>query len=250
MSWNGNTLATATGFTITHRGVHYLVTNRHNLAGRDSVSNEIISDRGVEPDAVTILHLDNSDQVRWIEREERLYDSNDNPRWYEHPKLGPQVDVVALPLVNITTVGMYGYDLEIPDPEPRLEAGDDDLFVIGFPYDVFYGAAMPIWTRASVASSPLIGYGGLPRYLIDAKTRQGQSGSPVVFRPGIRTVHMTNGSMIGSHPDDFYLAGVYSGRVTRDLDIGMVWQVSTVFDIIEGKTRFPVTGSTSPPPQS
>ncbi|WP_374978581.1 trypsin-like peptidase domain-containing protein [Clavibacter sp. VKM Ac-2542] len=242
MSWNGKTLATATGFLITHQDVHYLITNRHNLAGQHSETRELLSNHGVAPDVVTILHMDNSESLQWIAREERLLDSQGCPLWYEHPHLGMKVDVVALRLTNTTGIGVYGYDLDVPDPEPRLEAGDDGLFVIGFPYDLYYGAAMPIWTRASVASSPLIGYNRLPSYLIDARTRQGQSGSPVVFRPGARLVQMTNGALIGSHPDDFYLAGVYSGRVTGDLDLGIVWSVAALSDIVEGKTRFAESG--------
>src|SRR5690242_7246944 len=54
------------------------------------------------------------------------------------------------------------------------------LFVIGYPQNTenFY----PIWKSGTIASEPNLMPLGIPFFYIDATTRKGMSGSPVVFR--------------------------------------------------------------------
>lgn len=241
MYWQGNELAKGTGFIVSREGDSYLITNRHNLSGRDPKTNKVMHSRGVAPDSVSILYLDLDGAQIWKERLEPVVDDKDRPLWFEHPTLGPQVDVVALKLSKTDGVTLSPYDISKPDHDPVLWVGED-LFVVGFPFAESYNRGMGIWTRASVASEPSISYKGLPMFLVDARTRKGQSGSPVLFRPGVRPVRMTSGETKMSEMSDYYLAGVYSGRIREDSDIGFVWNTGVITRILDGQQRFSADG--------
>lgn len=242
MYWQGNKLATGTGFVVGSGDNRFLISNRHNLSGRHPKTNEIMHSRGVTPDSVSILYLDVSGKQLWREISAPVLDSSDEtPLWFEHPTLGPQVDVVALKLSLPEEAGLIPYDIAKPQDDPVLWVGED-LFVVGFPFGQSYHRGMGIWTRASVATEPSVYYNGLPMFLVDARTRQGQSGSPVLLRPGMRPVKMTSGDTRTSEMTDYYLAGVYSGRINEDSDIGYVWRTSVIIDIIREQRRFAVDG--------
>jgi hypothetical protein len=77
-----------------------------------------------------------------------------------------------------------GIDAHTHDPwaPPRVAiqmAGP--MSIIGFPFGMAYGGAMATWVQGFVASEWQVDYGDLPRFLVDSRTRQGQSGSPVIF---------------------------------------------------------------------
>ena len=100
--------------------------------------------------------------------------------------------------------------------------------VIGYPFGLLTGGLpIGIWATGFVASEPdFNAYGDMPTMLIDCRTRQGQSGAPVLaFREG-GAVSMTDGStQILSGPAKRFL-GIYSGRINDDSDLGIVWKAS------------------------
>ena len=131
----------------------------------------------------------------------------------------------------------------------------DDVTVVGFPFGVKV-IALAIWTRASIASEFDFDYEGLPAYLVDARTRSGQSGSPVIFfrtgayfekygaivMPNMQTPRPPGTPIDDDQPrprsgftEEFL--GVYSGRVNVDSDLGFVWRPSALREIIEGGRR-------------
>jgi hypothetical protein len=71
--------------------------------------------------------------------------------------------------------------------------------------------------------------------LIDARTREGMSGSPVVIRtrelrakkPPILLRQMAD------WPVERFL-GIYAGRLADDLDIGYVWRPHVLREVLEG----------------
>lgn len=75
MSVRGQQLSTGTGFVVQHDGQPYLVTNRHNLSGRRSDNNELLSPTGATPDTVTIVHNHNSGLGNWQGKAEPLLDA-------------------------------------------------------------------------------------------------------------------------------------------------------------------------------
>jgi hypothetical protein len=161
-------------------------------------------------------------------------------RWLEHPEHGRKIDVVALPLTNVDSTDIYPHDpwAEGPDVAAHVTEG---VSIVGFPFGITGGGFLPIWTRGFIATEPMINFNDLPLFLIDSRTRQGQSGSPVLFFNNGGSVAMRDGSThFFSGPVEKFL-GVYSGRINAQSDLGFVWKASGVRDIIERGVRNPAT---------
>lgn len=162
----------------------------------------------------------------WKLVEEPLYEAG-QPRWKEDPTHGPKVDIAALPLTNLEQVQLYPYDLVNPGPD--IAVGPAEIVsVIGFPFGLSAGGAMAIWATGFVASEPNLDYNGLPIFLIDCRSRKGQSGSPVIaYRPDGAAVRTASGTSF-HNGSIFRLLGIYSGRINEQSDIGIVWKTSAI----------------------
>lgn len=81
-----------------------------------------------------------------------------------------------------------------------------------------------MWVQGTIATEPELDFDGLPRFLIDSRTRQGQSGSPVLAYYSGGAVPMADGStaIMGGPMEQFL--GVYSGRINDQSDLGYVWK--------------------------
>src|ERR1043166_5305377 len=90
-------LSTGTGFVCESVKGPVLITNWHNLAGRDPATGLPLSQTGGLPDQVRILHNRANKLGDWFLRTEQLR-ANGHPRRVEHPTFQNKVDVVALPL--------------------------------------------------------------------------------------------------------------------------------------------------------
>ena len=230
---NGHELAQGTGFVVTQNSQPYLITNYHVAAGRNPIDGQPLSRTGAVPDALKIFHLLSGGQGRWEPREERVLDTQtETALWLHHPVYERTVDVVALPLKNTTGVELHPYAYQnLPD----IKAGPaEGVSIIGFPFGLTGGGLFAIWTRGFVASEPEVDLDGLPRFLVDARTRQGQSGSPVIaYNPGGLNA-TSRGITLSSGPVS-KLLGVYSGRVNKDSDLGYVWKVGVIDEILSGQ---------------
>ena len=232
-------LGTATGFVVCRHDRHYLITNRHVVSGRHWGTNETIDPRALVPRYLD-LRVNTTDQptaaIMWgakhVEVSTPADDGFDVPRWYEHPRYGSHVDVAALPLDLKPHEAVHVvHDPERTSPLPLGVASE--LYIVGFPYGRPYGGFMSTWVRGSIASEPSLSFrGSLPVFAIDARTRKGMSGSPVVSAL-ISYQQSADGETI-ERVFDPYLVGVYSGRLTADSDIGLVWHKSVITDIIDG----------------
>ncbi|WP_341394081.1 serine protease [Arthrobacter sp. G119Y2] len=229
MWWQDQLLATGTGFIVETDDAAFLITNRHNLAGLKT-NGETLSSHGVTPDKVRILHNDRERLGKWIWKEEWLVDGDDQPLWLEHPSGSKQVDVVALKLSDLENVQLYPYSLSMADP-PVIEAATD-LSIIGFPYSEASHGGMGIWARGTVASEPSLDYGDWPSFLIDSRTRPGQSGSPVIYFSSNGSIKRASGTVVMKLGHVVYLLGVYSGRINESSDIGIVWKASVIQDLV------------------
>lgn len=237
MRWSGASedqpaLATGTGFVVVHEDRHYLITNRHNFTGRDAAG-KIRSDRGLAPDQVRIRHNSVTGTGRWIKTTEQLLDVDESPMWLEHPTFGEKVDVVALRLSSSIWAKYYPYDVN--EPTNGLFYGPSSaVSVVGFPFSR-HVEGLAIWTQGFVASDPDIDYEKLPRFLIDARTRPGQSGSPVIIyrQPG-DAIARRDLTIFFSTGSEVELLGVYSGRINNDSDLGFVWKTSAIAEVLQG----------------
>jgi hypothetical protein len=228
---NGNqVLGMATGFVVQKANNYYLITNWHVLSGRHPSSDEVLDPTCKTPDALQIWH--HGKQIgSWVRKKERLYDKTGNKRWLEHTK-GRAVDVVALPLeVLADDIQLYPFNLSLADVDmvPQVAM---PVSIIGFPVGFTSAGFFPIWKTGHIASEPNLDFHGEPLLLIDATTRGGMSGSPVVLRlsGGYKTKDGTT-VMSASGYRTLFL-GVYSGRLPGDSEIGRVWRPRLINEIL------------------
>ena len=166
----------------------------------------------------------------WVSRTEKLY-SQDKPRWIEHPQLKEKADFVALPLTQIEDVHFYPYDPASPGPNIYVGTADS-VSVVGFPFGMTAGGAFAVWATGFLASEPQIDFDGLPVCLIDCRSRQGQSGSPVIaYRSGGMVAMIDGGSAAFGGPVWRFL-GIYSGRINAESDLGIAWKASAITELI------------------
>lgn len=220
--FNGNPIGRATAFVVlTAQGPH-LVTNWHVVTGRHPETGQPLnSTTAAVPDQLRIWHHLSGRLGTWTRWDEPLYaPGHGAPLWREHP-LGRRVDVVALPLTFVAPpVHFYPLDLQLASADV-IVAPAAPVSVIGFPLGFGSAGRFPIYKTGHVASDLDIDYDGLPAFLIDATTKEGMSGSPVVaLRDG--TVRRSTGWQLGVSACRFL--GVYSGRIHADIDIGRVWK--------------------------
>ena len=130
-----------------------------------------------------------------------------------------------------------------PGRVERKEMGDS-VFILGFPLGLTPTRHLPIWKRASIASEMDVPVDGLPAFLVDAATREGMSGSPVIHRT-FSTEMAYDGH--GRHRSHDELLGIYSGRWKangeEDSQLGLVWRRELIEQIVEsgvpGSNRLP-----------
>jgi hypothetical protein len=163
--------------------------------------------------------------------------------WTQHPTLGADMDVAVVPFNPPADAVVMSWERESgprTDPgqspwSPQLFPGED-VFIVGYPYRLTTGPNLPLWVRGTIASDPMFGYNAdgksYPLWLIDARTRKGQSGSPVIrYRPP-GSVQVRNDRQAGrSEFPDSQLLGVYSGRTSDESDLGFVWTMDEVDEI-------------------
>lgn len=229
MQYNGKPTAIGTGFVYSIANEHFLVTNRHNVTGLHQETNKPLSQTKPAPNEVMIRHHQKGRLGNWLERVEPIRDANEVPLWTEHPVHGAKVDCVALRLTQLDDVDLYPYN----DFGPNISIGPADaVSVVGFPFGIMAGGAFAVWATGFVASEPSLDYLNLPLMLIDCRGRPGQSGSPVIaFRNG-GSVSLGGGNVATYSAPVTKLLGIYSGRVNEESDLGMVWKVEAVLDIV------------------
>jgi hypothetical protein len=227
MQFNGQPLSTGTAFVANTptKGPH-LITNRHNVTGKHQETEKLLSKTGGIPSDIKITHNRKGLLGQWVQRTEPLF-KDGNPRWVEHPILGAYADFIALPLSQLTDVELYPYDPLNTGPEIKVGPADS-VSVIGFPFGLTAGGSFGVWATGFLASEPDINFNNLPIVLVDCRSRQGQSGSPVLAYRAGGAVAMKNGSSsIFSGPVERFI-GIYSGRINEESDLGIVWKAEAI----------------------
>lgn len=229
-------LGVATGFVVSSSTRKYLITNRHVATGRHQETGQPLHSSAALPISLGVWHHVAGQLGKWERRVESLYDSSNRPRWYIHPELGTNADVVAIALTQLGGVDLHEHELGQIEPALALHASSD-LFIIGFPFGVTGGGLLGVWSKGSIASEPEMDWNELPVILIDSRTRPGQSGSPVVqYTRGGAVALADGGTGVFAGPIE-RLVGVYSGRINAQSDLGFVWKKRLIEEILEGKRK-------------
>jgi S1-C subfamily serine protease len=127
-------------------------------------------------------------------------------------------------------VEFYPVDLGLADVDLVIQPSEA-VSIIGFPFGFAATGRLAIWKTGHVASDIDVNYDGKPAFLIDATTRSGMSGSPVVaLRVGMwRT---SQGVTMSAGQELVRFLGTYSGRIHVESEIGTVWKAETLQQIL------------------
>lgn len=232
MRFSGQPLSTGTAFVVNGKNGPILITNRHNVTGRRQDNDQPLSSTGGIPNEVQVIHNSNGQLGSWVGVVEPILDTNDNPLWIEHPAHGRNADFVALPLTNTKNIQIYPYDLNNTGPDIFV-GPSDTVSVVGFPFGIQVGGSLAVWATGFMASEPDIDFNNLPIFLIDCRSRQGQSGSAVIaYRSGGGVAMRDGGTSVFSGPVTKFL-GIYSGRINAESDLGIVWKASAIKELVD-----------------
>lgn len=236
MLFNATELGVGTAFVWESNGSHFLITNWHNVSGRDPNTGKHLSPTAAEPNKLRVWFNVKGQLGNKIAKVIDIRNANSSPLWLVHPKHKNQVDVVALTIENYADVDMYAVNT-LPQMDLIVQVGVD-VFVLGFPFGIGPGG-FPIWKRGSIASEPeLAGVTQLHTF-VDTASRSGMSGSPVIRRSW-NTHSMANGGTVMNGGTGTKFVGVYSGRLASsdplDAQLGLTWPAFLVPEIVFGAT--------------
>jgi hypothetical protein len=235
MYFNDVELSSGTAFFVNSPVGPVILTNRHNVTGRHNTTGKCLSSTGAIPNRIEIHHHRKDFLGAIIVKSEKLYfdEEMEKPRWFEHPTFGSRVDFVAIKPTDLEGIAIYSYSIEENDDIDIRIGVADIISVIGFPFGIGVAGITAIWATGFVASEPQLDYEGLPLFLIDCRSRQGQSGSAVIaYRDG-GSYMLNNGTMrVLGEPVRKFL-GIYSGRINAESDLGLVWKASAIKELTD-----------------
>ena len=270
---SGTIQSSASAFFFETDGAWFIITNWHVVSGRNFLDGEPLKTKFREPFGLTAklssysVGYGKSGSFGIAPHEIPLY-RGEHPVWFEHPDLGPNCDVVAIPFKRPTSCPEFMHNAanRISNVRIPVEPGCT-VFVIGFPHAISVGFGLPLWKSGYVASEPhydvqlagrLRAYGGLaggkniPAFFIDSQTRAGMSGSPVFGRfygswdmtdpyrevdpaePGFSK--RDDVALWGSEGTQFI--GCYSGRAGKDENeaaLGLCWHTDVIETICRAR---------------
>lgn len=178
----------------------------------------------------------------WTSTRLPLFREDGSPWWIEHPKLGTKADVVALNLTWGSDVVKYPYYLETDLDHTDLDIGPaETVSVIGFPFGITSRQKFPVWATGFLAQEMDLISEEDPVFLIDCRTRPGQSGSPVIaHRVSTIRVKGDDGRVhLHTNPGQkrWKFLGIYSGRINEQSDLGKVWHASILKSLLAEAER-------------
>lgn len=276
-------LAVGSGVLYRKDNKEFIVTAWHNVTGRHATTLEHLSNKGCSPDnlvAYIACRATNDSYVGYCRQcfTIPLQDS-EKSLYFIHQQKWPRVDVVAIPIDPEHAYDNEGYlstgqklvtqrPMRQKAPHPALSmdieciqdfmgaandinvdlssylTASDDVFILGYPKGITDMYGQPIWKRATVATSPHLGWQRQKQFLVDCASREGMSGAPVISynKGGPLQVGSTTFHDLG--PVTIFL-GVYASRMGHvshfEAQIGTVWQKVLVDEIIDDAIYAPLS---------
>jgi hypothetical protein len=234
MFFNETNLSMGTAFNWEQSGKYYLVTNWHNVSGRDPNTGKHLSNSAAEPNQIRAWFNQKNALGQKVAKVLAIRDQDNSPLWLVHPDHKNKIDVVALPLESFADVEMYPINAMSHD-DLSIQIGMD-VFVLGYPFGIGPGG-LPVWKRGSVATEPQLSPGNQLHIFIDTASRPGMSGSPVIRRSWATHMMQSGDVSMGAGTATKFV-GVYSGRIASqdplDASLGLTWPASFVSEIIFG----------------
>jgi hypothetical protein len=242
----------ATGFIYKYGQSVALVSNWHVFSGVNPLTGSLRDCRGFCPNRVMFsLSLSDTEEGSvFFRSEEVALVADGQSLWWQHegyldhegkPKI---VDIGVLELNErisdfqavreriatflahvIVNMGATEKDMTFEYGYPRVAA---EVIILGYPKGLAKQGVLPVWKRGSIASEPLFFVmDQAPAMLVDAVTRDGMSGSPVLYF-GDEITDVLGRPRGGDRRGEPWLVGVYAGRegVTSEenaMALGRVW---------------------------
>jgi hypothetical protein len=238
--FNDLRLPEATGFVWKRHERVYLITNWHVVSALNFFTKMHLLKGGSRPNKLRCHFLIRVGQYERELIDVPIRDENDRPLWLIHSAQEMRaIDVVALPLdyedlkTKVTLLPVN----ELAPGKIAIMIGMD-VFILGYPFGS-KPPAFPVWKRGSIASEPDLVRLSTGYYLVDTASRPGMSGSPVILRSWSNHILESNMWTTTNYqlPID-RIIGVYSGRLRpEDAQIGIVWHVEYIDEIIDGGKR-------------
>lgn len=260
-------ISTGTAFLYANEGEWFLITNWHNVSGKDFIKKQPLSQRfPTFIQAKLSTYIDKKGSITSLAHRVDIY-KEFKPLWYEHPDLGSDCDVIALPFTRPERCPDFMHNAVNLISKIRIPVNPgNSAFVIGFPKSISVGFGLPLWKSGYIASEPyyditiggnvapiggLINGRNLPAFFIDTLTREGMSGSPVFasyignwdMTDPYRPVDPTEENFMSR--DDVALGenrmefiGCYSGRIGKIEEgaaLGLCWREDVIQKICNSK---------------
>lgn len=275
MRYQRTELSIGSGVIYQHGSEYFIATAWHNLSGRHTETLKPLSKELAIPDNVVVNLAVNMPGFGMVTRNSITIPLTDGERslFYIHPKNWPRIDVAVIPFDPHATflseiylsTGEHrdidfspimeihgGQSTEICPIQNYLVPNDDvtkkwfdsvevtdELFIPGYPHNVRDFYSQPVWKRATIASSVQHGWNREAKFLIDSASKSGMSGAPVLYYSPNGRVQV-RGTTFQFDREVAILAGIYVGRIAikgeLDPQIGTVWHISVIDEIIESKS--------------
>lgn len=226
-----------TGFFLKVKNTIYLITNNHVVGGEyhtDEFKRDHKNDsmRDIIPDILRIRLYDKklgSFKFETIGLEDSKGNLLYKKIYGDEKNSNSLLDAIAIPITGLNEIidrlQINGYDSSTIGKIPLYDS--QQLFVIGYPQntDNFY----PIWKSGTIASEPNFTAIGFSTFYIDATTRKGMSGSPVVFRDN--KISDPKGGIRFLSNIVTILIGIYSAQ-NFDSELGVVTRIEPIYNYL------------------
>lgn len=238
MFFDDQLISSGTGFLVMNNlNTLYFVTARHNVTGCDNINGKYISETLAVPNKIkTKFPVVKENKIHYIKNcTIDLIDSKGQTTWNEHTKFKGLIDVAAIRLNDIHNEFVnICYPIDLKEDHRKILR---EVYIVGYPFgkSVSNGdLSTAIWSKGIIANETdfLINISDkgipLPAFYVDSKTREGQSGSPVIVHGQIIS---TSNSISISKQSRTFPVGIYTGRVNKDSDLGIAWNWEVLKDI-------------------
>jgi hypothetical protein len=260
---NETLLSNATGFfyfgLLDNKPNFWFVTNWHVLSGRNiDPPHAVLHSKGGIPNRIRLNLILRSDQPEYASAAPDyflfqelfidLYESNGAAIWFQHPQKSDfDVGVINFSVL-VDRCELKGINQVALQNDMAIEIGNQ-VFVLGYPLGFQHFMETPIWKRGVIASEPhLETPQSRNRVVIDAATRQGMSGAPVIMRE--KTHYLSEKRKIVRHANATRFIGIYASRPNiqtvadisdedRRAEIGFFYKSGCVHETIVSGIRGP-----------
>lgn len=224
-------LSSATGFFFKNGAKSYFITNYHVAIGRNPVDGKAIDKNCSIPNRMCI-HEPNTN----VKLFEWIWDKESPEDFWILPN--NKIDLAIKEISSyempktINWVEMFsGREWEVNITEK--------VVIVGYPYGERISNKTPCCITGYIATDIDIDFNEQPLFLIDSRTREGMSGSPVYYYvttgQGINKFDESISFGFGdkNHPLIQKFLGIYSGRIDNESDLGKVWKVQAITELLQ-----------------